>query len=261
MEIQHNELENAALKDILCYGITYIDLLKKRKWAVNTRPWIIEMYRVVNPYYIEKDPAGRPRCMVVIKSTQCGLSTMGLVRLFHFSDFWPTSTFYMLPRQLDVLDFVGTRIDPMIQASPRLLKLLGIPDSTHAKRIGDSFIYFHEASVEPRMVAADAIMADEVDLCDQDNVAAAKNRLDASDWKLEYYYSTPTIPNYGVHAIYEHSDMRHWVIRCSTCNTDQVMDWNENMRVLGPANNPRKIFYGCKSCDREIDHETICNGQ
>lgn len=255
------EIESLALKDSLAYGISYIDLLQNREWEVASRPWTVELYQVVNPYLIERDPLGRAKRMVVMKSTQCGLSTMAIVRMFHLAEFWLVRIFYMLPRQQDVIDFVSTRIDPMLHASPRLKNLLSVPDSTHIKRIGNSYLFFMEASVEPRMMPVDALFKDEIDLCDQTNLATAINRMDASNWKLDFAFSTPTVTNYGIHASYLNSDMREWLVRCRHCGHDQTLEWGSNLRIVGPHNKPTRVYYGCAACDQEIRMEDVRQGR
>lgn len=256
-KINPSELESAALKNPLIYGISYVDLLQNRKWEVDTRIWQEEIYRAVNPYYIEKNPVGQARRFTVMKSTQCGLSTAGLVKMFHFADLWNVRLIYTLPRRQDVTDFVGTRIDPMIRASKRLTSKLGQPDSTRAKKIGNSYIFFMELSVEPRMMPADALYVDEVDLSDPKYMATAQNRLDASKWKLNYFFSTPSLPNYGIHGLYLNSDQRQWMVKCPHCGHDQVLDWDKNLRYIGLESNPKKVFYGCQACDKELSMQDI----
>lgn len=254
------QLESLGRRDILAYGITYIDLLG-REWELQNRAWMPEIYNSVNPWVIEKYPAGQARRLTVMKPTQIGMSTMGIVRLLHFADNWTIRAMYTLPRQVDVLDFTTTRLDPTILGSPRLKDKLGKVNSAHAKSLGSSYIYITEMTVEPRMLPIDALFIDEVDLSDSNNIGTAFNRLDASRWKLAYFFSTPTLPNFGIHSMYEDSDKRQWVIRCPSCSTEQVMDWDANLRIVGSQANPEKVFFGCASCSREITPEIISSGR
>lgn len=251
-------LDNLGKKDPMSYGFSYIDLLQGRKWE--NRPWQQEIYASVNPVDIIEDPS-LPRKMVVMKPTQVGLSTMGIVKNFHFVDYWNVRTIYTLPRQQDVTDMVSTRIEPMISASPRLFKVLGKPDSTRVKRLRDSYMFFMELSVEPRMMPADAVYIDEVDLSDQSNMETAINRLDASNWQLLYYFSTPTISNFGIHSLYGLSDHREWFVKCDHCGYWQVLDWEKNIVVRGPERDPDEVFYCCQSCRKELTKENIDSGR
>lgn len=261
MSVSREELHSLAIRDPLAFGITYLDLLDGKEWEVGTRPWATDIYKAVNPWEIEKYPVGQAKRLAVTKSTQAGISTMGIVRMFHFVTNWDGRVMYTLPRQQDVLDMVTTRIDPMINGSPYLKSKLRTPDSTHAKGIAGSFIYFTEMSVEPRMVPVDLLFVDEVDLSNPDYMGTAVNRMDASRWKLSYYLSTPTVPNYGIHAIYSTSDKRRWLVKCPQCNHEQPLDWEKNLRVVGAQINPTRVFYGCEKCDTELTLEHIQTGR
>jgi hypothetical protein len=255
------ELESLARADPLAYGITYVDLLQNQRWEVSARQWSVEIYEAANPYEIEKNPLGLARTVVMMKPTQVGMSTTSMVKMFHFADFWPVRIIYMLPRQQDYLDFVLTRVDPMIRASARLSNMLGVPDSTRAKKLGDSYLYFMEASVEPRIMPADAVFIDELDLSDMGNVATAINRMDNSQWKLLYYLSTPTLPNYGIHGRYLGSDRREWFIKCPHCGEQQTLDWEKNVRTVGPIEEPTSVDYVCASCRKILVLGDIQKGE
>ena len=260
--IKPEEIQSLTLRDPLSFGIIYLDLGQKREWDVAGRQWIIEPYAQVNPWEIEKYPVGTPRKMSIMKSTQAGISTLSLTKMFHFASNWDVRIFYTLPRQQDVTDMVTTRVDPMIKASPYLAKLKGAePDSVHAKRIGDSFLYFMELSVEPRMLPADALYVDEVDLSDINFMGMAQNRMDASVWKLQTYLSTPTLSNYGIHALYLETDQREWLVKCEKCGKEQELDWEKTLHVNGPANKPTDVYYGCMYCDARLSAEQIQKGR
>lgn len=261
MRLSKEQLASLTLRDPLSFGISYVDLLEGKEWEVATRAWSKEIYAAVNPWSIEKYPVGNARRLVVTKSTQAGISTMAITKALHFATNWNVRIFYTLPRQQDVLDFVSTRIEPMISASPFLREKLGKPDSTHAKRIGNSYVFFMELSVEPRMMPADALYVDEVDLSNPDYMSTALNRLDASRWKLATYLSTPTVPNYGIHGLYEHSDKRQWLVKCPKCNHEQPLDWDINLRIIGAKNKPDRVYYGCAKCDGELKIEHIQTGR
>lgn len=258
---KNQDLAVLTQQDPLAYGIAHIDLLQGRLWQVDTRAWIKQIYAEVNPWAIEREPFGKARQAILMKPTQVGITTMALVKMFHFADNWPVRVIYMLPRQQDYIDFVTTRIDPIISNSERLRGLLGSPDSTRAKQLGDSYLFFMESTVEPRMMPADALMVDELDLSDPTNVGTALNRLDDSHWQLKYYFSTPTLPNYGIHGRYLLSDMRKWLVKCPGCNEWQELDWEVNLRVVGRLEKPTEVYLACHSCGKPFDLEIIQKGQ
>jgi len=244
----NEKLSAVTLRDILSFGIANIPLGDDKLWSVNSRKWMVDLYKVVNPYWIEKKPIGQPKTFVCTKSTQAGVTTMALVRLLHFMTHWTGKIMYMMPRQKDVLDLVGTRLDPMLDASPMLSKLRGTPDNMQTKKIGNSFVYFQEGTMEPRSIPIDLLFVDEVDLTDPANIGTATNRLDASSWALRYYLSTPTINNYGIHKMWLASDMRKWLVKCPKCGAEQEIKWDENLVVKGDPADPDDVYYTCSRC-------------
>lgn len=260
MEVSQ-QLESLTLRDPLAWGITYFDLLEGKKWEINTRRWVVDIYQAVNPWKIERYPTQEPRKVVIEKSTQSGISTLALVKALHLACNWPVRLGYTLPRDQDSLDFVTTRVDPILSASTYLSSKLGQPNSSHAKQIANSYLFFIAMSTEPRMMPLDALYVDEVDLSNPDNLMTVRNRLDASRWKLEYYLSTPTVAGFGIDGMYNNTDMREWTITCPVCNTEQVMVWDTHLKVVGAASNPSKVYYGCEKCGKEITSETIQKGR
>ena len=245
------KMSAAAYKDILTYGIMHVPLGDDKQWEVASRKWTVDLYKVVNPASIQEQPI-QARNFVCTKSTQAGVTTMALVRMLHFMTNWNGKVMYMMPRQKDVLDLVGTRLDPLLLQSPMLNKLRGTPDNMQTKQIGNSFVYFQEGTMEPRSIPVDMLIVDEVDLTDPANIGTATNRLDASSWKLRYYLSTPTINNYGIHKMWLASDMRKWLVKCPKCNKEQEIKWEENLRIEGSMAKPDRVYYGCNECDAEI---------
>ena len=255
------EIANAAKRDPLVYGINYVDLLDGKKWKIDSRAWSIEPYQAVNPYLIDKNPVGIARKVAITKSTQAGISTLAIIKALHFLTYWKARIGYMLPRQKDLIDFSSTRLDPVIRNSEFLTSKLGQPDSVYTKRFGNGYLFFLEGSVEPRSMPIDMLLLDEVDLCEPNHVGTALNRLDDSPWKLIIYLSTPTLPFTGIDAVYETSDQREWLVPCPYCNHKQYMDWDKNLRIVGPANEPERVYYGCVKCDRELTTHDMQNGE
>ena len=253
MALTDAELAALCKADPLAFGITHVDLLDGKQWQVASRKWMIEPYKAVNPYQIEKSPIGQARIMALTKSTQAGISTMAITKALHFMTHWPVRVGYMLPRSKDLNDFASTRFDPIVANSEFLRSRKNpYPDNNSTKAFGQSYLFFMEGTVEPRSMPMDALYLDEVDLCNPDHVGTAINRLDASAWKLVTYLSTPTLPNFGIDAIYESSDQREWMVPCPHCGNRQVMDWDKHLRLRGPASEPEAVWYACEKCDKEI---------
>lgn len=254
-------MDDLYRRDLLAWSIANIDLLDSKKWSINDRKWIIEPYATINPNLIEQDPINNPRQMAVRKSTQAGFTTLSIAVALHFMSYWESRVGYMLPRQQDISVFSMTRVDPMINNSPFLKSKLRLPNSTYTKAIGNSFLYFLEGSVEPRSIPLDLLLLDEVDLSNPDHVGTAINRLDASNWKMTVWLSTPTLPATGIDAVYESSDARQWMVQCQYCNHWQLLDWERNVKVTGAQNDPTNVQYVCVKCGKEMTPQDIQEGK
>ena len=256
------ELNSLAQRNPLAFGISYVDLLDGKQWSIADRKWAIEPYQALNPYEVEKSPVGKAHRMAITKSTQAGISTMSIVKALHFMSYWSVRIGYMLPRTKDLNDFASTRLDPVVRNSEFLTKLKHpYPDNNSTKALGSSYLFFMEGTVEPRSMPMDALYLDEVDLCNPEHVGTALNRLDASSWKLVTYLSTPTLPNFGIDALYDASDQREWIIECPHCGNKQVMDWEKHLRIEGPVQEPTDVWFVCEHCDGRLTVEDMQDGE
>jgi hypothetical protein len=254
-------IDTLSRKDPLAFGISYIDLLENRQWTLENRRWSVEPYGMLNPFNIEKDPTGEPRKMAITKSTQAGISTMAIVKALHFMTYWDVRIGYMLPRLKDISDFTTTRLNPTLAASDFLRsRTHQFPDNVSTKAIANSYLFMMEGSVEPRSMPMDALYLDEVDLCNPDHVGTAVNRLDASNWKIITYLSTPTLPNTGIDAAFQNSDQREWVVSCSHCDHRQIMDWDRHLRLRGPSSDPEMVWFACEKCEGILTVQDMQNG-
>lgn len=255
-----DRLEAASLADPLVFGITHVPLDSGRPWKMTHRAWLPAIYNAGNPFLIEKDPLGYRKDVVIIKATQMGITTMAIIRALHFLMGWDVRVWFGLPRERDVNDFVGTRLDPMIKASPLLSSRISQPNNNSTKAFKPaSFLYIVPMLSEPRSIPVDMVVADEVDLTPQVNVDVARNRMDASPWKISIMLSTPTFPDYGIDRYYKESDMREWLVKCPECGHEQELDWEINLMIEGNPDRPRKVWYGCEKCGAELDLDTINN--
>lgn len=240
------ELADRATKDPLAFGMLYITLPNNTKWE--WRPWLPEIYNAVNPYLIQSGK-DRTRKATIIKSTQSGLTTAGLVKTLHMLTEFNLNVAYSLPRDQDVIDLVRSKLNPMLFYSPYVSNKIGSVDAVKMKQIGSAFMYLMAMTTEPRMLSADVVVNDEIDLSDPDHLSTMPNRMDDSDWKLMFNYSTPTIKGYGVDALYAKSCQYEWMIACPHCGEYQVLDWNKNIEVIGMKLNPERVRYVCRKCD------------
>jgi len=238
-------IAEAAEKSPYIWAVSYIALPKGRVWNFEDRKWQIDIMDDLHP------------SIVVEKPTQIGLTTTSTIKALWFVSNYKSRAMYTLPRRDDVTDYTATTLDPIIEQSDYLMGRIGRTNTARLKRIGDSYFHVTEASVTPRMLDVDILINDEVDMSDPDNIEQFLARLDASKYKYHYQFSTPTVAGYGIDAAYERSDMREWVVTCSRCNADQVLDWEEHV-VIPDGKEP---YLACNSCRMKIRIDDIVNGQ
>jgi hypothetical protein len=136
------------------------------------------------------------------------------------------------PTDRDMSTFAKSRADVIFEECPVVNKLgtSGV-DSVSLKRIGTSFLNLRGTfgSRAAISVPSDVNNYDEVNFSNPRVLNQYKSRLQHSNFKLERYISTPTIPNYGVSELYNRSDKKRLFLKCHRCNRWQQLDWPTNM--------------------------------
>lgn len=227
----------------LLWAISHVPLPKGVAWDFSDRAWQVDILDDKNP------------STVTMKPTQIGLTTISLARYLWFAVHNQCRLMYTLPRQDDVTDLVTSRLDGIIAASPLLSSLAGKVNNVRLKSLGNSYLHFMEASVEPRMLDVDYLVHDEVDLSNQGHLEMYASRLDASNYREHHRLSTPTLEGYGIHALYEQSDKKKWFVKCQRCNTETVLVWDKHACFSGS-----RTWYACDRCGKEFTSEIINSG-
>lgn len=232
------------MSNTLDWAVDNIRLPKGTKWDFKDRAWQLS---------ILNDDAQKVICR---KPTQVGMSTVFLIKMLHFADQNTCRLLYTLPRQDDVYDMVNTRLNDIIVESPYIQEAISGTDNIRMKKYRKSWLHFVEMSVTPRMLDADWMLNDEVDLSVQENLQQAISRLDASKIGVHHQISTPSIEGYGIDALYQNSDKKEWFIRCGYCNYEQNMTWDANLEI-----SKNGAFYKCSKCGQKIHPEDIAEGR
>jgi len=99
------------------------------------------------------------------------------------------------------------------------------------------------------MFSSDLNIHDESDRSDQVIMEQYESRLDASNYKGQWYFSNPTVPGTLTQKLWEKSDQKHWFVKCPHCNHLQWLDYYQNV-------DKEKEIFVCQKCGKEIDDET-----
>lgn len=165
-------------------------------------PWAKEIYMDLHPW------------QAIIKSTQNGVTEYALCReLTEASQ--GRNIFHVMPDGNLVSRYVHERADKTIELVPYYKQLMR-RDSVTLKQIGPGTITYVWSGSPGQFTefAADTIIIDEVDRCDQDNLVMAKERLSNSENPRQLWISNPTILGFGIDEIFADTDQHHWHIKC-----------------------------------------------
>lgn len=199
--------------------------------------------------------------IVVQKAAQTGLTTYGINKSLWFADTHNISIIYTFPTSGDVSEFSRARVNPIIQSSPYLIGRTENVDAVELKQIGESFIYFRGTWSERQAISIDADMLihDETDRSKPEVISMYRERLSHSKYKYVVHLSNPSIPEYGINALYNRSDRKKWFVKCSHCGKEQILKYPDSIKEGRIGHD--EIYYRCLFCDGEITDNDRKNGK
>lgn len=181
----------------------------------------------------------------VQKCAQVGLSEImaryvtGLCRIMPYF-----SAILTMPYSGDAVNFVKTRINPIIQNSPDLAGATDPDlDNTQIKGIGTSLFYARGTSGETAAlsVPADLLVHDEVDRSDPHTLQQYQSRIKHSRWKLTRKFGTPTMDGVGIALEMASSRRKRHMCKCNHCNEWFVPSYHTDVVVPGYDDDLRNI--------------------
>jgi hypothetical protein len=195
--------------------------------------------------------------IIVPKGAQMGLTTIFLVRTFHWIVKRKWHQLYLMPLKTGAIPFVQGRIDPIIDSNAELkAHFKNVDNRLHKQSIDDIALRIRGTNIwtELREIPADCLVMDERDKMIEDNIPEAMARLDGSDIKRKTELSTPTAPGHGVDAedAWHASDQHRWYIPCPHCSRRQTITVDENI-VIGDM--AEECSVRCVYCHKEISDQ------
>ena len=246
-------------------------LTARRQAAVPVSEWAAEHMRTEKGEHLdfERFPHMRQPMddRAVEKGLMCGSqvgkTTVALADVYHFCDTERVRVIYTMHTQTAVYDFSRTRAKPAIEASPHLAELLrGTIDSAEVKVFrhaegGSSVVFFRGGQASSAAISepADMLVHDEVDFSRPDILSLYKSRLAASVHGRRLCVGTPTIPGFGMAALWSESSQSEWMVRCPTCHDERPLTWPESIALDAP-----EPIYVCAR-GHELTRATICAGR
>ncbi|MFA5169075.1 MAG: phage terminase large subunit family protein, partial [Candidatus Omnitrophota bacterium] len=186
--------------------------------------------------------------IAVRKPSQVGASTWAILKEIHSMKFLGINQIHTLPSDRDVWGFVPTKVDKIIKANGLKLE----KDSAEIKGLGKGFCYYKGTFTEkaPIIISSDRNIYDEVDKSKMSVIGDYASRMSNSELKEEIWISTPTIPDFGIDAIWQQSDQKHWRFNCPHCGYRQHMEWDTNIDF-------KREIYVCQQCRGELTLKNI----
>lgn len=148
----------------------------------------------------------------------------------------PYTVCYTLPTAKFGGTFMRTRIDPIIRGSEAMkANIHTTNDNSELKQFGESFFYMKGAasSNAPISIPVDHLIHDEWDFSDQEVLGQYTSRLTHSPWKKVDRFSTPTLPNFGIHKQMQESRRHFLMCKCHHCNHQFLPSYYDHVRIPG----------------------------
>ncbi|KKS82072.1 MAG: hypothetical protein UV58_C0013G0015 [Candidatus Wolfebacteria bacterium GW2011_GWC1_43_10] len=197
---------------------------------------------------------------VILKCAQIGYSTMAILRSFHLARFAGANIIHTFPSRNMSKDFVVPKVDPLIARNKVLRDMIGV-DSVALKQVGDRYIYYRGSfeQTEAISISAHILINDEYDRSNQQVLKTYRSRLDDAkrerpELGWEWAFSNPSIPGYGVDALWVKSDQKHWFVKCRYCSYDWYLSFPDNIDF------DRKIRI-CAKCHEPLTKTDLKNGR
>lgn len=188
--------------------------------------------------------------LVVMKATQVGVSTYLLRWAMYHADIRGVNALYVFPKRQQMYDFADARIRAAILASPYLRERIpqGHINNKGLKQIGTGFLYARgsESKDDLDAVDADVLCLDEYDTLRQENIPDAERRISGSQNGLIRRVGVPSIPGYGIDALYGKTDQRRWYVPCDACGERQPLTYSANVDEDAAA-------LVCHKCRKPLD--------
>lgn len=201
--------------------------------------------------------------IVVRKSAQVGFSVLAILKSFWLAKYMGLNTIYVLPTQDIVKSFVNPKIDPLI-ASNEVIKNMINKDSVTLKQVGNRFVHYKGSASQREAIStsADLLVIDEYDRCMDMNVLNTyDSRLQASDYAWRWRFSNPSAVGFGVDALYQDSDQRHWFVKCHHCGHKWYMEFEKDTTSKAHYIDQKLKIYACGKCHKEISDSDRRNGE
>lgn len=185
--------------------------------------------------------------LVCLKPPQIGMTVLMIIKSFYTAKKKEKDIIYTLPTQGDVQDMAGGKINRLVAQNPILKTWIKDHDTVEQKSVGHNIIHYRGSftSKSAMMVSSDLNIHDELDASDQGVIEQYETRLQAKAGGWRWYFSHPSVSDYGVDKYWQQSDQKHWFITCPHCKKEHFLEWPKSI-------DQDKRIYICKHCEGSL---------
>lgn len=207
------------------------------------RRFLLDIYKDMSPL------------QVVLKAPQIGMTTLMVIKSMWVAKNLHRDIIYTLPTFNDVRDMASGKINRIVAQNPVFSDWVKDHDSVESKQVGDNTIHYRSTWIPKAamMVASQANIHDEVDASNQIVLEQYETRLQGTPGGWRWYFSHPSLPDFGIDKYWQISDQKHWFITCPTCQELQYLSWPESI-------DKERRAYVCKACNGLLSDDDRRNG-
>ena len=193
---------------------------------------------------------------VVLKAPQIGMTTLMVIKSFWVAKNLKKDIIYTLPTQHDVQDMASSKINRIIAQNSVFMNWVKEHDSVESKTVGENSISYRGtwSPKQAMMIASQCNIHDEVDASNQQVLEQYQTRLQAQAGGWQWYFSHPSLPDYGIDIYWQQSDQKHWFITCPHCEEEQYLSWPESI-------DKERREYICKACKGVLSDDDRRKGE
>jgi hypothetical protein len=254
-EMGRPKVGRVTKSDVILYE-QKLSTIDAGRWAENNHfflPASGNRFSFVGHEYLIEPYADNSPYQIYLKAAQLGYSEMAVIKSFHDCAYrLKSGLIYYFPTKSDVVDFSKARFAPMIAENPMLKSLVKDTDAANIKRVGRCMMYLRglRGAMGAKTAPADKIVFDEIDEADPNYVDMAKKRLSHSEFQEIVALSTPTIPDFGIDAMFQLTDQRYMMVYCEACRNYTCMEEEFPECLIMTPEGARRV---CTKCQRELD--------
>jgi hypothetical protein len=197
---------------------------------------------------------------IAMKAAQMGVTEVAINQAFYVVDVRRKDVLYVLPTLNNASDFAKARFNTALLNSPYLQNLFTDTNTVGLKQAGGVNLYVRGSRGDSNLkgIPVSTLILDEVDEMDQKQIWLALERLSGHVEKWVWAISTPTIPKFGIHKLYEQGSQEHYIFKCPHCGRRTELVWPDCVEICGETvSDPRcrESYLKCKECGHKLSHE------